>query len=222
MAQTRLQIVLSWVGAWLALTITVTVLLAIVPWLAGGFDQGFWVNVVCVAGMTVFGAIVSVGLVYLIHVGKSARGLNLPSSEISATEVVLREVMGTHYQRVWGFNLAIGGKVYLTSSYLIFKGHAGQPGVKEIAIPLSDVVAARSVPILAFKRGFLVERTDGQQDKFNLILGSGSVEEWVSAILVVRGMGPTIEGRDGTNVPTLDLVGDSGAFKGSGPGEIQE
>jgi hypothetical protein len=185
--------------AWAALLVVFTGLLSLAPLLGGGFGQGVWQDAANFVGIVVFGGLLAAAALYLGHVVKSQRSLKVAEEELGATEQVLKQTLMSivHYRtgRAWRFWEAAGGKLFLTSSRLIFRAHAGQPWRYELVIPLAELAGAAPCRIVGLPNGLTVERIDGTKELFGC--GMESVEEWVSAITVLRTMGPMVEGRGG-------------------------
>jgi hypothetical protein len=158
---------------------------------------------------------------------KSMRALHLPGSQMRPTEVVMKETHATHYRTFWPLpvRLTVGGKLYLTTSKLVFKSHALQPGPREMVMLLTEIVGARPCrhSLLQLPNGLLIERADGKQDLFTCGMDC-PIDEWVSAIKVLRGMGPAIEGGvdHGDTTPPGPNAEGSTDFKAEGPGNFAE
>jgi hypothetical protein len=211
---------------WLAFSAVVTGLLALAPLFSNGFGQGFWTDMMHLGMLGVIGGFCGAGLVYLAHAAKSMRALHLAQSQMRLTEAVMKETHANHCQTVSPLRLriAIGGKLYLTTSKLVFKAHAGQPGTKEIVVPLMEIVEARGTRnILGLANRLVIKKADGSQEMFGFAVGS-PMAEWASAIMVLRGMGPAIEGRvdhGDTNLPSPNAP-ISADIKTEGPSDFAE
>jgi hypothetical protein len=189
---------------WAVTTMIVTGLLCIAPLLDNGFRYGFWQNVGLVAGVAVFGGLVSAAILYARHMMLSMRSLRPTEGYLGRTELILKETPWgfVHHRtgRPWRFWEAVGGKLFLTSSRLIFRAHAGQFWRYELAIPLSEVADVKPCYTAHVPKGLTVVRTDGTKELFACDPWE-NVDEWVSALTVLRTMGPMVEGRgDGPDV----------------------
>jgi hypothetical protein len=176
----------------------VTGLLCIAPFVNNGFRYGFWQNAANVAGLVVLGGLVSAAALYGRHVSERIRSQKLTDGDLGIAELVLKQTpFGfVHHRtgRAWRFWDAVGGKLYLTSSRLLFRAHPGQFWRYELVIPLAEVAKVQPCRVICVPRGLTVVRTDGTKELF----ACGPLEdldEWVSAVEVVRAVGPMVEGR---------------------------
>jgi hypothetical protein len=155
------------------------------------------------------------------------RSLCLPRSQMHPTEGVMKETFAAQYRTVWPIpmRITVGGKLYLTTSQLVFKAHARQPGPKEMTFPLKDITNAGPCrhSLFQIRNGLLIEIADGKQEFFACGMES-AIDEWASAIMVLRGMGPAIEGRvdHGDTTPPGPKTESSTDFKAEGPGDFAE
>jgi hypothetical protein len=212
---------------WLLFSSVVTGLLAIAPLIMNGFGQGFWADLMHLGLLGVIGGFCGAGLVALVAMAKSMRGLHLASGQMRPTEAVMKETIAAHYRTVWllPMRITVAGRLYLTTSQLVFKAHALQPGPAEIVIPLTEITHVRPCrhSVFQLQNGLLIEKVEGQQELFACNL-EYQTEEWVSAIMVLRGMGPAIEGcmdHGDTNLPMPKTLA-STDIKTEGPGEFAE
>ena len=183
---------------WAAMTAVVTGLLYLASVPNDGFRYGFWPHAAAVAGMVVLGGLVSASMLYVRQVSQRIRSQKLTDEDLGIAELVLKETpFGfVHHRtgRPWRFWDAVGGKMYLTSSRLLFRAHAGQFWRYELVIPLSEVAEVQPCRVMHAPRGLTVVRTDGTRELFACGLLE-DLDEWVSALQVVRAVGPMVEGR---------------------------
>jgi hypothetical protein len=205
---------------WAATTVVVTGLLCLAPLLDNGFRYDIWVNAALVGGVAVFGGLLSAGILYLDYVVRSLRSLRVAQEELGVTEKVLKQTQGStvHYRngnplRFWE---AAGGKLFLTSSRLIFRAHAGQPWRYEVIIPLAEVTGVSQCRIAGVPTGLVIQCAGVADEVFGVGVLEG-LDEWLSAISVVRGIGPMVEGRGADRVAGQENTRIQGA-----PGVTQE
>jgi hypothetical protein len=200
MPRTTLLGVLRIIGLWAVSAALLTGLLCLAPLLDNGFGRGFWPDLGAFCTVAAFGGVLGAAVVYLIFAAKSLRGLRLRPEEMSPAEVVAKMTRGSmvYYPggRASRFWEAVGGKLILNSSQLVFKVHWGQPRVAGVVLPLAEVADAWPCRLLGLSpNGLMVERTDGRRELFGC--GLESARDWAAAIMVFRGMGPVMEGRKG-------------------------
>jgi hypothetical protein len=201
---------ISLILRWSVLTIIVTSLLCLAPLLDDGFRYDLWVNAALVAGVAVLGGLLSAAILYLGYVARSLRSLRVAQEELGVTEKVLKQTRGSivHYRNgsPWRFWEAVGGKLFLTSSRLIFRVHAGQPWRYEVVIPLAEVIGVSRCSMPGLATALVVRCADVADELFGVGVLE-SADEWVSAISVLRGLGPMVEGRSADRAPRRERTG---------------
>jgi hypothetical protein len=94
-------------------------------------------------------------------------------------EAVLKQGGASHYKGME----AVGGKLFLTDSRLVFKSHRFNIQVHQEAYPLTDVVAVeprRGLSVVGDGLGVVL--SDGREERF-VVFGR---HDWITRILAAR------------------------------------
>jgi hypothetical protein len=201
------------------------------PIFGNGLVIRSWIDVVGFTAMAAFGIVGGAALTFVTLYLKNTQTLRMLHGELRPSEAVKKETKQNvvYYRtgrplRIWE---QTGGKLFLTTSHLIFKAHPDQPWAYwayDIAVPLEEIVVARACFIIGSQNGLLIEKADGGRDLYGC--APENAREWASAIMVLRGMGPTLEGsrEHGTAQRNSPVSGSNGAtdIKTEGPVDITD